>query len=118
MIDNNELKLILSALTISGGTYNKTGMKMQFDELKRMGKINVCKHESEIIDIIYDLHQLQICLLTYLVGNKDKARKPADVLAAVQLDTTPIMDILDISDDELVDAIKYITERNDRKNDI
>ena len=118
MIDNNELKLILSALTISGGTYNKAGMKMQFDELKKAGKINGCENESEIIDIIYDLHQLQICLVSYLVGNKDNVRKPADVLAAVQLDTTPIMDILNISDDELVDAIKYITERNDRKNDI
>ena len=56
MIYNSGLKLILSALTISGGTYNKAGMKMQFDELKKAGKINGCENESEIIDIIYDLH--------------------------------------------------------------
>lgn len=118
MVNDNGANLILSALTITGGFDNSTGMKVSFNELKKKGKFKKCENEYDILSAIYHLHTLQLHLVSHLIGNKDDARNPAIDLAQVQLDTTLIMDTLNISDDDLIDAAEYVTERNDHENDI
>ena len=118
MVNDNGVNLILSALTIAGGFDNSTGMKFSFNELKRKGKLKDCENQYEILSAIYHLHTLQLHLVSHLIGREDTTRNPATALAEVQLDTNLIMDILNISDDDLIDAAEYVTERNDHENDI